>query len=124
MTRSKMDAALAAHNELLRQAEKFYNEHQDEIEGALAAREQDHILREMPKRLAEGLVVWCRDGAVCQYSTPCRQLDCAYKTAKSDVVNGTASCLRFQLTEPSIVWDDARQVAPPGSVDLSADLDS
>jgi hypothetical protein len=59
-----------------------------------------------------GNMVWCRNGEVVLDATSCKELCCRYKVEKEDVVKGCSKCHTFQVTTPSLTWEDAMHIDP------------
>ena len=56
------------------------------------------------------VMVWCRNGSMCNNATPCDDIICGFKPMPQDVLQGIKQCDNYQVTLPSFTWDDARQL--------------
>jgi hypothetical protein len=92
-------------------------QHQDKVNQAYAARDKfekankpeliraeitlrtEKLRINLPTLEAAGLFIWCRNSKVCETSTPCRNLQCKYKTSPDDVVQGCGQCAQFVVCQ-------------------------
>lgn len=83
--------------------------------GAFEEAKKQQSLIEWRNRLPEvlalegGLTIWCRNGAICENATPCKNLDCPFKKAReSDIIDGTHDCRNFVIALGSGPWYTAK----------------
>jgi hypothetical protein len=92
---------------LQRVAGDYHDTYGAEIEREAYYERRDEIRVALPRTLATGHMVWCRDGDVCRKAIPCEDLYCKHKACASMVVHGAAHCQRFQVTRMATNWGTA-----------------